>query len=66
MDNRKERPQERWDRKNEYITMGVKAYRKEVNEFKNACAKTRVTVSGQVRKMMKDYVDEVSENGQTH
>lgn len=57
----KKRPQDRWDEKNGYVTKTFKMYKKTVEKFKAACEKAGVTQSGQVAKMMEQFIREVEE-----
>lgn len=51
------RPQEKWDKKNEYISKSFRMYRKTADEFKTACEKAGVSQSGQIVKMMQEFID---------
>lgn len=51
------RPQDRWNEKNNYIAKSFKMRRELAEDFKNACEKKGVSQSGQIVKMMKDFID---------
>lgn len=52
-------PQERWGRKNGYISKSYKMYQRDVDRFAEACKKSGVSQAEQLRKMMRDFSDEV-------
>lgn len=58
-DGKKARPQEKWDKKNGYISKSFRMYRKTADEFKAACEKAGISQSGQVVKMMQEFIDRV-------
>lgn len=60
-DDEKSRPQERWDKKNEYISKSYRMYRKTADEFAEACERAGVSQSGQIVKMMKQFIEEHKE-----
>ena len=60
MADKKQRPQERWSEKNDYITKGYRMYRSTADAFKAACEKVGVSQSGQIVKMMKEFIEEVN------
>ena len=55
-EEKKERPQDRWNKKNNYITKGFKMRKELADEFKDVCDKAGVSQSGQIIKMMQDYI----------
>jgi len=57
MSDKKERPQDRWNREHGYITKGYRMHKDVAEEFKAACEKAGVTQSGQIIKMMKDFIE---------
>ena len=63
MSDRKETPQERWSKKNGYITKGFKMYRSVADEFATACDKAGVSQSAQIVKMMQEFIDRQKEHG---
>ena len=58
MSERKETPQERWNKKNGYITKGFRMYRTTADAFKEACDKAGVSQSEQIVKMMREFISE--------
>lgn len=56
-DGKKARPQDRWDEKNGYISKSFRMYRKTADEFKAACEKAGVSQSGQIVKMMQEFIE---------
>lgn len=56
-DGKKARPQDRWDEKNGYISKSFRMYRKTADEFKAACEKSGVSQSGQIVKMMQEFIE---------
>lgn len=61
-ENKATRPQERWNQKNEYISKSYRMYRKTAEEFAAACGRAGVSQSGQIVKMMKQFIAEHPEN----
>lgn len=58
MNEKKETPQQRWDRKNHYMTKGFKMRKELADEFKEACERAGVSQSGQIIKMMQEFIDQ--------
>jgi len=58
MDERKETPQDRWSKKNGYITKGFKMYRKQAEEFARACDKAGRPQSAVIVELMQKFIDE--------
>lgn len=56
MSEEKKRPQDRWNEKNNYIAKSFKMRRELADEFKVACDKAGVSQSGQIVKMMQDFI----------
>lgn len=54
---KKETPQDRWKRKNNYITKGFRMYKSLSDEYKEACEKVGVGQSEQITKMMREFID---------
>ncbi len=54
-----QRPQEKWNEKHKYITRGYRMYKDTADEFKAACEKAGVSQSGQIVKMMKEFIKSV-------
>lgn len=57
------RPQDRWDKKNGYITKGFRMYQKTADEFKTACETAGVSQSGQIVKLMEEFIEKVCHSG---
>lgn len=55
---KKSRPQDTWDKKNGYVLKSFKMYQTLFDEFKATCQRVGVTQSGQVSKMIKQFVEE--------
>ncbi len=58
-DEKKVRPQKKWDEKNGYISKSFRMYRKTADEFKTACERVGVSQSGQIVRMMQEFIDRV-------
>lgn len=56
MSEKKKRPQDRWNAKNNYITKGFKMRRELADEFKAVCDSMGVSQSGEIIKMMQDFI----------
>lgn len=56
MSEKKERPQDKWNREHGYITKGYRMHRELADEFKEVCEKVGVSQSGQIVKMMTDFI----------
>lgn len=54
---KKIRPQDRWDQKNDYIAKSFKMYRKTAEEFAEACKRAGVSQSGQIVRMMQEFIE---------
>lgn len=57
MENKKETPQQRWDRKNGYTAKSFKMRKELADQFKDACEAAGVSQSGQIVKMMQDFIE---------
>lgn len=55
---KKSRPQDNWDKKNGYVLKSFKMYQTLFDEFKATCQRLGVTQSGQISKLMKQFVEE--------
>ena len=53
---KKERPQDRWNEKNNYISKSYKMRKEVADDFKVACDKAGVSQSGQIVKMIQDFI----------
>lgn len=60
MSEEKNRPQDRWDKKNNYIAKSFKMRKALAEEFKKACDKAGVSQSGQIVRMMQEFIDKQS------
>lgn len=58
-EEKKERPQDRWDKKAGVVSKTYKVNEKTAAEFKEACAKAGVSMGTQLTKMMNDFIEEV-------
>ena len=56
MEEKKETPQQRWNKKNGYIAKSFKMRQSLADEFKEACEKAGVSQSGQIVKMMEEFI----------
>nr|DAM81770.1 MAG TPA: Proline dehydrogenase/DNA Complex, Proline, Utilization, DNA, DNA [Caudoviricetes sp.] len=56
VEEKKIRPQEKWSKSNNYVAKSFKMYKELADEFKLACEKAGVSQSGQIVKMMKDFI----------
>ena len=54
-------PQQRWNEKNNYIAKSYKMRRELAEEFKEACDKAGVSQSGQIIKMMQEFIQKQKE-----
>lgn len=61
MEEKKERPQDRWNKKNGYTTKGFRMRQALADEFKAACDKAGVSQSGQIVKMMQEFIEQQKE-----
>ena len=55
-EEKRERPQDRWNAKNNYITKGFKMRKELADEFKTVCDSMGVSQSGEIIKMMQDFI----------
>ena len=56
-EEKKERPQDRWNEKNNYIAKSFKMHKELADEFKVACEMAGVSQSGQIVAMMTDFIN---------
>ena len=61
MDDKKETPQQRWNKKNGYVAKSFKMRKSIADDFKEACEKAGVSQSGQIVKMMQDFIDKIND-----
>jgi len=59
MEEKKSRPQDKWDKKAGLAPKTYKVNREVAEEFQIACKKSGVAMGTQLTKMMKKFVDEV-------
>lgn len=59
MEEKKRRPQDRWDEKAGVISKTFKVDKKVAEEYQNACKKSGVAMGTQLTKMMKEFIEEV-------
>lgn len=58
---KKIRPQERWDKKNGYISKSFKMYKSVAEDFRIACDKAGCSQASVIQELMKDYI--IKQNG---
>lgn len=58
-EEKKTRPQDKWDKKAGVVSKTYKVNGKTAEEFKEACANAGVSMGTQLTKMMNDFIDEV-------
>ena len=58
MSENKETPQQRWDKKNGYIAKSFKMRQSLADEFKATCDRLGISQSGQIVKMMTDFIEQ--------
>lgn len=56
MDDRKETPQERWNRKNGYTVKGFRMYRDLADRFAEACEKEGRSQASVIQELMEEYI----------
>lgn len=59
-ENKKIRPQDKWNAKAGYISKSYKLKRDLVEQFAEACNKAGVSQAGQLSKMMKEFIDSMN------
>ncbi len=57
-EEKKERPQDRWNKKNGYIAKSFKMHKSLVDEFKAACDKAGVSQSSVIVAAMQAFIEE--------
>lgn len=55
-EEKKIRPQDRWNAKAGYVSKTYKLKKEVVEEFAEACEKANVSQAGQLTKMMQDFI----------
>ena len=60
MSTEKKRPQDRWNEKAGLISKSYKLKRELTEEFATACDAAGVSQAGQISKMMREFIDEIS------
>ena len=56
MEENKKRPQDKWNEKNGYISKSYRMRKELADEFKQVCDAVGVSQSGQIVKMMTDFI----------
>lgn len=59
MEEKKVRPQDKWDKKAGVVSKTYKVNAETAEAFKEACAKAGVAMGTQLTKMMNEFVEEV-------
>lgn len=60
MEEKKIRPQDKWNAKAGLISKSYKLKKELTEEFAKACNKAGVSQAGQISKMMKQFIEEVN------
>lgn len=58
MDEKKIRPQDKWNAKHGLVTVSYKLTKSIADEFANACAGAGISKKAQLEKMMKDFIEQ--------
>ncbi len=61
MEEKRKRPQDKWDAKAGMISKTYKVNKKVAEEFREACKKADVAMGTQLTKMMKDFIEQNKE-----
>ncbi|OUO80805.1 hypothetical protein B5F53_03635 [Blautia sp. An249] len=61
MEEKRKRPQDKWDAKAGMISKTYKVNKKVAEEFQEACKKAGVAMGTQLTKMMKDFIEQNKE-----
>lgn len=61
MEEKKCRPQDKWDEKAGVISKTYKVNKEIAGEFQSACKKSGVAMGTQLTKMMKEFIEQVNE-----
>lgn len=61
IDEKKKRPQDKWDQKAGVISKTYKVDRKTAEDFQTACKKAGTAMGTQLTNMMKQYINHVNE-----
>lgn len=61
MEEKRKRPQDKWDAKAGMISKTYKVNKKVAEEFRDACKKADVAMGTQLTKMMKDFIEQNKE-----
>ncbi len=61
MEERKVRPQDKWNAKAGLVSKSYKLKRELVDQFAEACTKAGVSQASQLSKMMKDFIEQNKE-----
>lgn len=61
MDEKKIRPQDRWDAKAGVVAKSYKVDRKTADEFKETCKRLGISMGPQLTKMMREFIEQNKE-----
>jgi hypothetical protein len=61
MTEKKERPQDRWNKKAGYISKSYRLYRKDTDAFKETCERLGVSQAGTITKLIREFVEQNKE-----
>lgn len=59
MEEKKRRPQDKWDEKAGLAPKTYKVDKRVAEQFKDACERSHVAIGTQLTKMMKQFIEEV-------
>lgn len=65
MDEKKIRPQDKWNAKHGLVTVSYKLTKSIADEFADACARAGVSKKAQLEKMMKDFIEHEQKKSET-
>lgn len=58
-EEKKIRPQRKWDEKSGLITKSYRIYKQDSEQFKEDCEKVGISQAAQLRKMMKEFHESI-------
>lgn len=61
-EEKKKRPQDRWNEKAGLVSKSYKLKDELVREFADACTKAGVSQAGQLSRMMREFIEETKKN----
>lgn len=64
MEEKKLRPQDKWDAKAGVVSKSYKVNKKVAEEFQEACKKAGVAMGTQLTKMMKEFIEETKKTSE--